>query len=162
MPLSLWLVTTDLCLCRGPSNTNKQVWFSLLWDHCSFPLGPGIHKILCVASKRRQKIMVSPNPVEILQSNLLAFKVSFPQDCYLLCQIPRHESLTRLEPSHQCENFCGTLVLLLVGHPSSWHGIWFYYGCTLPTIWFWLHLCLGYVVYFLVGLSILCQWLFNS
>ena len=64
--------------------------------------------------------MVSPNPVEILQSNLLAFKVSFPQDCYLLYQIPRHKSLTRLEPSHQCENFPGIIVIqFVIGSPHN-------------------------------------------
>ena len=28
-----------------------QVWFSLLWGHCSFLLGPGAHKLLFVPSK---------------------------------------------------------------------------------------------------------------
>ena len=26
----------------------RQVWLSLSWGHCSFPLGPGMHKIFCV------------------------------------------------------------------------------------------------------------------
>ena len=29
----------------------QQVWLSLLWDHCSSLLGPGVHKILFVPSK---------------------------------------------------------------------------------------------------------------
>ena len=28
-----------------------QVWVSLLWGHCSFLLGPGVHKVLFVPSK---------------------------------------------------------------------------------------------------------------
>ena len=28
-----------------------QVWVSLLWGHCSFLLGPGVHEILFVPSK---------------------------------------------------------------------------------------------------------------
>ena len=32
-------------------DTHWQVWVSLLWDHCSFLLGPGVHKILFVPSK---------------------------------------------------------------------------------------------------------------
>ena len=31
--------------------THRQVWVSLLWGHCSFPLGPGAHKFLLVPSK---------------------------------------------------------------------------------------------------------------
>ena len=27
---------------------NGQVWISLFWDHCSFLLGPGVHKVLFV------------------------------------------------------------------------------------------------------------------
>ena len=30
---------------------SRQVWVSLLWGHCSFLLGPGVHKILFVPSK---------------------------------------------------------------------------------------------------------------
>ena len=32
-------------------DTHGQVWVSLLWGHCSFPLGPGMHKVLFVPSK---------------------------------------------------------------------------------------------------------------
>ena len=33
------------------ADTDGQVWVSLLWDHCSFLLGPGAHKVLFVPSK---------------------------------------------------------------------------------------------------------------
>ena len=32
-------------------DTQGQVWVSLLWDHCSFLLGPSAHKVLFVPSK---------------------------------------------------------------------------------------------------------------
>ena len=32
-------------------DTHRQVWLSLLWDHCSFLLGSGAYKILFVPSK---------------------------------------------------------------------------------------------------------------
>ena len=31
--------------------THRQVWVSLLWGHCSFLLGPDVHKVLFVPSK---------------------------------------------------------------------------------------------------------------
>ena len=67
VPLSSWWATAIPHLCRRCSNASRCVWFSLLWGHCSFPLGPGAHKILCVPS--RSGVSVSPSPVEILQSN---------------------------------------------------------------------------------------------
>ena len=32
-------------------DTHRQGWVSLLWYHCSFLLGPGVHKVLFVPSK---------------------------------------------------------------------------------------------------------------
>ena len=32
-------------------DTHRQVWLSLLWDHRSFLLGPGMYKVLFVPSK---------------------------------------------------------------------------------------------------------------
>ena len=31
---------------RRPSNISREFWFSLLWGHCSFPLGLGVQKTL--------------------------------------------------------------------------------------------------------------------
>ena len=39
------------CLCRRPSNTYRQICVSLLWGHCFFLLGAGMHRILYVPSK---------------------------------------------------------------------------------------------------------------
>ena len=39
------------CQPTPPLDTHGQVWVSLLWGHCSFLLGPGVHKVLFVPSK---------------------------------------------------------------------------------------------------------------
>ena len=39
------------CLCQRLLDTHGQVWLSLLWGHCSFLLGPGVHKVLFVSSQ---------------------------------------------------------------------------------------------------------------
>ena len=51
LPLSPQQATADQHLSRRPSNTHRQVSLNLLWGHCSFPLGPGMHKILFLPSK---------------------------------------------------------------------------------------------------------------
>ena len=43
--------TVDPPLHRRLLDTHGQVWISLLWGHCSFLLGPGVHKVLFVPSK---------------------------------------------------------------------------------------------------------------
>ena len=57
-------------------NTHRQVWFSLLWDQCSFLLGPGAHNVLFVPSK----ILFPPVLWKFCNQNLLTFKVRFPGD----------------------------------------------------------------------------------
>ena len=47
-----------------PPNTSRWFWFSLLWGHCSFPLGLGVCKILFVPPMTR--VSVYPSPVEVL------------------------------------------------------------------------------------------------
>ena len=49
--LTLQQATADLCLHQSLLDTHRQVWVSLLWGHCFFLLGPGLHKILFVPSK---------------------------------------------------------------------------------------------------------------
>ena len=41
----------DPHLCQRLPYTHRQVWISLLWDQCSFLLGPGAHNVLFVPSK---------------------------------------------------------------------------------------------------------------
>ena len=49
--LTLEQATTDPCLRQRLLDPHGQVWVSLLWGHCSFLLGPGVHKVLFVPSK---------------------------------------------------------------------------------------------------------------
>ena len=51
VPLTLQQATADQRLCWTLLDTPGQVWVSLLWGHCSFLLGPGVHKILFVLSE---------------------------------------------------------------------------------------------------------------
>ena len=48
---TLQQATVEPCLCPRLLDTHKQVWASLLWGHCLFLLGPGVHKFLFVPSK---------------------------------------------------------------------------------------------------------------
>ena len=41
----------DPCLHQRLLDADRHVWLSLLWGHCSFLLGPGVHEILSVPSK---------------------------------------------------------------------------------------------------------------
>ena len=51
VPLTLQQATTDPCLHQRLLDTHRQVWVSLLWEHCSFLLGLGAHKVFFVPSK---------------------------------------------------------------------------------------------------------------
>ena len=51
VPPTLQQATANPCLCWRLLDTHRQVWVSLLWDHCSFLLGPQAHKVLFVPSK---------------------------------------------------------------------------------------------------------------
>ena len=51
VPLTLQQATADSRLHQRLLDTHRQVWVSLLWDHCSFLLGPGMHKVLFVPAK---------------------------------------------------------------------------------------------------------------
>ena len=55
---TLQQATTDPLLHWRLLDTPRKVWFSLLWGHCSFLLGPGAHKILFVPSRS-----LFPSPV---------------------------------------------------------------------------------------------------
>ena len=56
--LTLQQATANPCLYQRLLDTHGQVWASLLWGHCSFLLGPGVHKVLFVPSKS-----LFPSPV---------------------------------------------------------------------------------------------------
>ena len=48
---TLQQATTNPCLRQRLLDTHGQVWVSLLWGHCSYFQGPGVHKVLFVPSK---------------------------------------------------------------------------------------------------------------
>ena len=48
---TLQQATTDPRLHQRLLDIPGQVWVSVLWGHCSFLLGPGMHEILFVPSK---------------------------------------------------------------------------------------------------------------
>ena len=50
--------TAYLHLCQSLLDTHKQVWVSLLWDHFSFLLSPGAHKVLFLPSKSDTELCV--------------------------------------------------------------------------------------------------------
>ena len=135
-----WATATPL-FCRRPSNTSRNFWFSLLWGHCSFPLGPDAHTTLCVLLKCG--VSVSPSPVKVLQSNPARLQSLILWDSSVCCWTPQLGSLMLdSEPSLQCVDFCGITVLQFVSHPPSSYGIWFYCYCSPPTISLKLLLCL--------------------
>ena len=51
VPPTLKQVTADPHLCWRLLDTHRHVWVSFLWGHCSFLLGPSVHKVLFVPSK---------------------------------------------------------------------------------------------------------------
>ena len=51
VPPTLQQTTANPRLCQRLLDTDRQVWLSFLWSHCSFLLGPGAYKVLFVPSK---------------------------------------------------------------------------------------------------------------
>ena len=62
VPPTLKQATTDPHLHQRLLDTHGHVWVSLLWGHGSFLLGPGMHKLLFVPSKRAYAIPRSAAP----------------------------------------------------------------------------------------------------
>ena len=50
-PWTLQQAPTDPRFCQRLLDIHRRAWLSLLWGHCSFLLGPGMHKVLFVPSK---------------------------------------------------------------------------------------------------------------
>ena len=48
IPMTLNQAIADPCLHWRLLDTHGQIWVSLLWEHCFFVLGPGVHKLLFV------------------------------------------------------------------------------------------------------------------
>ena len=140
VPLSRRWAPATPHLHRRASNTSRWFWFSLsgvtaslLWVlvHAKFYLCPP-----------RPESLFSPSSLEGLLSNPAGPYGQFPGDSQSFCQIPRLGSLTwGSEPSQQCKNFFGVIVLQSVGSPGG-YGIWFCCDCPPPTVLLGLLLCL--------------------
>ena len=100
-----------------------------------------MHTTLCVPSK--SGVSVSPNPVEVLQSNPTSLQSLILWEFLLPLPDPRLGSLTwGSEPSLQWVDFCRIIVLWFVSHPPSVYEICFYCDSAPPTVSLWLLLCL--------------------
>ena len=136
VPPSLWWASANLHIHRRPSNTSGEFWFSLLWGHCSSPLGLGTCKILLVPSNTG--FSVSLSPLEVLSSNTTGSQG----------QMPWGFPVPLLDPQVGFRTFTTVwgllyiMVLQSVGNPPSGYGIWFYHDCPSPTFYLWLLLCL--------------------
>ena len=51
LPSTLQQATTDPYLCQRLLDIQGKVWVSVSWGRCSFLLGPGAYKVLCVPSQ---------------------------------------------------------------------------------------------------------------
>ena len=82
VPLNPWQATVDPRPCRRLLDTHRQVWFSLLWGHCSFLLGPGVHKVLFVPSKFPQScgssVIKSHRPSKSESLGVLSSSAGYP------------------------------------------------------------------------------------
>ena len=138
---SSWWATATSHLCRRPSNTSRQVWFSFLCVHCSF-LWVLMCTLLCACPPRVESLFPSVLSKSCNQI-LLAFKAWLSRNSSSHCQNSRLGSLTwGSEPSLHWVDFCGISVLHFVSHPPSSYGIWFYCDWAPLTISLWLLLCL--------------------
>ena len=93
-------------------DTNRTVWLSFLWGHCSFLVSPGAHNVLFVLSKNLFPQSCRSSVIKshwASMSNSLGILSSFGQ-------IPKLGNLLwALELLEQCENFFGIIVFQFMG-----------------------------------------------
>ena len=85
MPPTLKQAIADPHLCWRFLDTPGHVWVSFLWCHCSFLLGPGAHKALCVPSKS----LFPQSCVSFVIKSHWPPKSNFPGGSQSLFQIPK-------------------------------------------------------------------------
>ena len=145
-PPSPWWAPADPHRHRRPCNTSREFWFSLLWGHCS-SLWVLVRAKFYLCPPRLESLF--PSVLwEAYNQTPLALKARFPGDSQSLCRVPRLGSLMwGSEPSQQCENLFGIIVLQSVGHPPNGYGFDFIViAPLLPS-----HCGFEYGVYFLGG-----------
>ena len=81
--LTLQQATTDPHLRQRLLATHRQVWVSLLWGHCSFFLGPGVHTVLFVPSKS-----LCPQPCVSYDGSMVGLMVTSSKRAYAIPRSP--------------------------------------------------------------------------
>ena len=83
VPPTLQQATADPRLHQKLLDSHRQIWVSLLWSHCSFLLGPGVHKVLFVASNSLfpQSCVSSGGSMVGVNGNLLQESLCDTQVC---------------------------------------------------------------------------------
>ena len=92
---ALQQATTDPCLCWRLLDTHGQVWVSILWGHCSFLLGPGVHKVLFLPSKS-----LFPQACVSSSGSLMGLMVTSSKKAYAITQVCCTQS------PRSCGNHC--------------------------------------------------------
>ena len=106
---------------RDPQTLIGRSGLVFCGGHCSLPLGPDMHKILCVPSKSGAS--VTPSPVEFQQSNPAGLQGQILWGLSY-CQIPKLGSLMwDSDLSLLWENSCGLIILQFVGYPPGMYVI---------------------------------------
>ena len=138
--LSPWQAPANPYLFRRPSNIHRQIWLSLLWDYCSFPLG-----FVCAL----QESLFSPVCGHSVIKSCCPSKSDSLGIPIPLLDPQVGKSMWGLETLQQWENF---LVLLLsslwVAHPVSTG----FYFCVIAPL---LPSCCGFSFVFGLGVSLL-------
>ena len=123
VPPTLQQATTDPHLRWRFLDTRGHVWVSFLWDHWSFLLGLGTHKVLFVPSKS-----LFPVLCKFYNQIPLASKVKFLGSFQSLCQIPRLGNL--LGPRN-------STIYLEVKEIALSYFKAYYKAIVIKTVWFW-------------------------
>ena len=178
VPPTLQQATADPWLRWRLLDIHRQVWVSLLCDHCSFLLGPGLHKFLFVPSKS-----LFPQSCVSSGSSVVGSVATFSKRAYAT---PRSAApRTPLPVADHCQPLPlqGTLKQSKAGLVQSLWGLWMhtrFYFWTLhaslagmgfdskhdfapPTILLGLLLCPWmWGIFFWWDLTFSCWWLFSS
>ena len=77
--------TSDPRLCQRLLDTHRQALVNLLWGHCSFLLGPGVHKFLFVPSKS-----LCPQSCVSSGGSIVALMVTSSKRSFLVAQTVKH------------------------------------------------------------------------
>ena len=130
VPVSLLQAVADTCLHVRLPNTSRKVLFSLLWGHCSFPLGLGALKILFVPSKGgvcfpQSWVSLVVKPYQPIKSDSLGTPSSFVGS-------PAWEDWCGSQNLHNSgRTFLVLFSSLWVAHPA---GIGFYFVMIAPLL----------------------------